>query len=88
MDIVCYQLMSSLLQRLGAARHHDHIDALTHQRLRAAKTQPLAGAADQRPFACYAQIHVKALPVVRNKAGMIGLIHATPGVVPVIWTQT
>jgi hypothetical protein len=54
------QLGSRGFQRLGAARHDHHVDALAHQRFGAAVAQSLARAAHQRGLACNAQIHVVA----------------------------
>ena len=54
------------LQRLGAARHQDHVHAFAHQRLRAAEAQTLAGAAHQRPFARDTQIHT--VPLMLGKS--------------------
>ena len=42
---------------LDTARDDQHIDAFAHQRLRTAKTQPFAGAADQCIFTGNTQIH-------------------------------
>jgi hypothetical protein len=45
------------LQHFGTTRHHQHMHAFAGKRLRAAPAQPLARAANQRPFACNSEIH-------------------------------
>ena len=51
------QLRGRRLERLGAARGDDDVDAFLRQRRRAALAEPLARRAHQRPFAFDAEIH-------------------------------
>src|SRR5690606_10670843 len=49
--------LRGLGERPRRARVDHQVDALARQRQRAAVTEPLAGAADERPFSGYAEIH-------------------------------